>query len=193
MENVVIPNNVKEIGNGAFRYCYKLKDINLDENVVYIGGDVFLKTAFLENLDYDEFGCKYYKDILLGCNENSLKVVVKNGTRIIAGGAFKYLNNLENVELPETLISIGNNAFQDCSKIKEIKLPSGLDKIGEYVFRGCESLRKINIPPKIKEIKEYTFAYCSSLEEVDISNRDIVIDETAFKDSKFTYKGVVND
>ena len=60
-----------------------------------------------------------------------------------------------------------------------------MNNIGEYAFKGCESLQKINIPPKIKEIKKYTFAYCSNLEEVDFSNKDIVIDEKAFKDSKF--------
>lgn len=135
-------------------------------------------------------GCEYpadmYTNAKLSGGESVNGIVIKdNVVRCSKLSSIKFSDsNLEEIE---------GNAFAECSSIEEIKLPESVKAIGEKAFRGCESLRKINIPPKIKEIKEYTFAYCSSLEEVDISNRDIVIDKTAFKDSKFTYKGVVND
>lgn len=50
LDNVVIPNNVLEIGNSAFSYCVKLANITLSNNLTKIGSQAFRNCAKLTQL-----------------------------------------------------------------------------------------------------------------------------------------------
>ena len=173
---------IQVIEDGAFKYCKILENIELNEELTFLGEDVFNNTLWLENIKPDNYGCKYYKNILLCCNGQSPYVEIKSGTRIIAGGAFSLLSTLEKISLPESLKFIGKFAFEECSGLHEVMLPPDVEEIGEFAFKGCQNLNHINIPPKVEKIQKYTFAYCSNLEEVILENKLVEIDETAFKD-----------
>ena len=53
---------------------------------------------------------------------------------------FKNCQSLENVLLPEGLISIGSGAFDGCDALKEIILPESLQKMGVGVFTAAEMI-----------------------------------------------------
>lgn len=51
---------------------------------------------------------------------------------------------------------IGNSAFQNCDNLSELTLPSSLITIGESAFRFT-NIQTIVIPASVREIKEYAF------------------------------------
>ena len=74
--------------------------------------------------------------------------------------------NLQSVEIPDGVTSIGGHAFSGCSGIKSITLPANMTEIGSGAFSGCTSLTSIAIPEGITELNG-TFSGCMSLTSVD--------------------------
>ena len=89
--------------------------------------------------------------------------------------AFQGCQSLETIDLPESVVEIGDQAFSGCSSLKAIKLPFRITKIegGDWheggVFGNCKSLATISIPENVKEIGAWAFMNCSSLHTVSFS------------------------
>lgn len=60
--------------------------------------------------------------------------------------AFASCINLVNLELPESVNSIGNYAFRNCSKLVKMVIPKNVVQIGGSIFSGCSSLEELTIP-----------------------------------------------
>ena len=82
-------------------------------------------------------------------------VSVPYGVQVVRD-AFSENDYVQTVELPETVIHIGENAFKLCKKLIEVKLPNGVKKIGTLAFGYCDKL-KITIPASVTEIAEQAF------------------------------------
>lgn len=91
----------------------------------------------------------------------SLKVVS------IGNWALNYKSLCE-VNLPNTIETIGDYAFYRASNLKKINIPnlSSLQSIGESAFEGT-GLQKIELPPCIKSLGDYTFKN-SEIESVSL-------------------------
>jgi len=97
----------------------------------------------------------------------------------IADGAFRG-TEIQEVELPDTIIEIGKEAFAECYYLEAIDLPSSLQKIGEGAFSYCSSIRSIDIPGSVRFLLRNTFAECFSLESVSFNAGINRIEEAAF-------------
>ena len=75
--------------------------------------------------------------------------------------------NLQLVELPEQLITIGSKAFANCRNLKQVLyMPETCTNIGSSAFQGCNSLAEIFIGKGVKRIEDSAFSGCSSLSTV---------------------------
>ena len=72
------------------------------------------------------------------------KVVVKPGITTIADFVFQDCVNLEEIEIPEGITSIGAFAFTD-SGVKKLHLPASLESVDMFTFSGCENLTEITV------------------------------------------------
>ena len=103
-------------------------------------------------------------------NDQLRSVYIPEGVETIEGGyyagAFHACRNLATVNLPSTLISIGDFTFSGC-KINTIQLPDNLESLGSYAFEGCE-LSSITIPDGISSIRGGVFHNCTNLKEVNL-------------------------
>ena len=88
--------------------------------------------------------------------------------------------NIQSVNIPNSVTSIGESAFQGCSNLTSITIPNSVTSIGEYAFTGCESLSSITIPNSVTSIGEYAFASCESLSSITISSNLTSISEKTF-------------
>ena len=102
----------------------------------------------------------------------------------IGRSVFEDCTNLESIEMPATVISLGDRAFAGCEKIETIILPDGLEYIGAGAFENCKSLAAIVIPSTVKYIGEGAFRGCESLESVVLSEGVLEIGAGAFADCK---------
>ena len=79
------------------------------------------------------------------------KIVVPDGVKVIDSYAFFKIENVESVELPDSVETIGKNSFGS-RKITSINLPENLDVIGDYAFAGCTGIKDISIPDSVNHI-----------------------------------------
>ena len=93
-------------------------------------------------------GIKGIEKGAVGYDPHVTKVIVPEGCGIIGDECFSGLSNLQEIQLPKSLIHIGKKCFRACTKLKKITLPDGLATIGEdaFLMSGIES---INVPNNI--------------------------------------------
>ncbi len=69
---------------------------------------------------------------------------------------------LTQVVLPVSLKSIGLGAFAGCDQLQAIELPATLDSIGSYAF-SATGLTTVTVPATVKYVGECAFSNCQSL------------------------------
>ena len=109
------------------------------------------------------------------------KIIIKEGITTISNNIFKEFTRLKEVELPDTLVSIGDWAFQSCRNLTHLTIPDSVKEIRPYAFWDCYNLKTINIPASMKEIGERAFS-CTGIENVVIPDNIKTIREYAFSD-----------
>src|SRR5699024_6660609 len=135
LKSVDLPGSITEMGRGVFSSCRKLADVKLEEGIEIIGDTAFNScislsqmdlpdsvmmigsyavngTAYYNNTENWENGELYLEGHLLDLqNPVSTSYTVKEGTKSIAGSVFYNAGQLTQIQLPDSLVSIGNNAF----------------------------------------------------------------------------------
>lgn len=99
----------------------------------------------------------------------------------IGAEAFLYSGShlKEGLKFHEGLESIGENAFAFFD-ISELDLPSTLVYIGNGAFNHCENLRRLKLPEELERINDGTFSYCNNLNEIKWSENLKVIGNKSF-------------
>lgn len=174
LAGITIPASVKTIGNNALSGCYNLETIEVaDGNEAYesLGSNVIIE--------------RKTKTLLLGCKNST----IPDGVEAIGALAFNNCQ-IEKIQFPETVKSIGDNAFASCRYLTEVILPEGLDSIAYSAFRDCELLETIEFPTTMKYFGEEAFYNCHNLMNV-VSN---IEDPKEISESVFgySYSGVYN-
>ncbi len=185
LASITLPDNVTSIGDGAFRNCSSLTSITLPDSVTSIGEYAFYDC---NGLQYNE----YNNGLYLGNSTNSYIALIKakdqsitscainENTKTIAAYAFSQCRLLENVIMPNGIISIGEDAFWRCSSLTSITIPDGVTSIGYGAFSGCSSLTSIIIPDSVTSIDGYAFRGCSSLTSITIPDGVTSIGDETF-------------
>ena len=66
----------------------------------------------------------------------------------VADSMFKNCGNMQGIELPSTMKSIGKYAFSNCALLDDIVIPDSVTEIKDRAFSGCASLRNITFLSK---------------------------------------------
>lgn len=131
--------------------------------------DILENVTIHNSYSIKNFGCK------------SLRTVSFFGDRlnIIWSSTFSNTEHLNEIELPNSVTTIGSEAFQN-SGLFSIVLPNSLEKISNSVFRYCKNLGSITLPDSVTSIGEFAFEGCSTLTSVTIGNNVTNIYNYAF-------------
>ncbi|MCH5175756.1 MAG: leucine-rich repeat domain-containing protein [Prevotellaceae bacterium] len=145
LTSITIPNSVKSIGEYAFYGCSRLADV-----VILDGADeLFISTS------------KTYTSPFSGCPIEKLYL----GRNLEYDGAyppFKSMKSITNLEIGDSVSSIGNNAFYGCSGLTEVTIPNSVTSIGNNAFYACYDAL-ITIPNNIEITSGYTFYGCKGV------------------------------
>lgn len=132
VEEVVMPDSVKMIGNEAFSCCKYLKKINLSKNLQkttnQLGNNAcFKKCERLKGIEIPA-GIKEIPNMMFfGCRELS-EVVFHDGLEVIGASVFASCRNLEKISLPKTVKHIKRWAmpYVDELHLASNVVPNGL-------------------------------------------------------------------
>ena len=178
IEKVIIPNTVTRIGSAAFFGCNNLKDITIPNSVTSISSNAFQYTTFIDNFkdDFVILG----DHVLYKYQGTNTNVVIPDGVKIIADYLFYCNTSLTDVTIPESVISIGDNAFYGCSGLTGLTIPNSVMNIGEDAFSNCTGLTDIIIPNSVTRISDGLFSDCSNLANIQFSDSIVEIGSSAF-------------
>lgn len=92
-----------------------------------------------------------------------------NGLKVTKIGeeAFRNIDTLSRVVLPETMKEIGVMSFTDCGKLVEIDIKN-VEKIHWYAFARCYNLKTVTHSGNVKMIGEEAFCDCHSLSDINL-------------------------
>ena len=183
--SVIIPESVTSIGSSVFSNCSSLTSVTIGSSVKSIGSGAFNGTALYNNKNNWENGVLYVGNWLISAN-NSLSgdYIIKDYTSGIVCYAFSDCSSLTSITIPNSVTSIGDYAFRNCSGLTSVNISKNVTRIGNYTFYGCNKLTSVSIPTSVTTISEYAFSGCSSLEAVTIPYSVDSIGDYAFSGCK---------
>ena len=185
--NVEMPNTVKLIGDDAFCFCSRIRQITLSGSLKQIG-----KNAF--------YYCHDIKALELPASLTS-----------VGDGAFYYCKGVDSLFISRNLVNIGVAAFaycgtksivvapentkydsrDNCNAIIETAtgvllsgctntvIPDGVKIIEELAFFGAQ-FQTINLPSSLTEIRKNAFLSCYYLKEIEMPDALVSLGDSAF-------------
>ena len=149
--SIRIPDDVKVIGEGAFRCCKTIKSIELPNSITKIESQAFKNCTNLERIIFSE------------------------QLASIDDEAFYACVNLDEIEFPSMLSYIGSRAFYGCKYLERIRFPEHLTEIGDESFKVCINLEEIVFGNSIQKIGRQAFANTIWLERKRKENPLVIV------------------
>lgn len=151
LTSIDIPNGVTSIGSSAFSGCSAMQEITIPESVTAVGTDAFTNCsgkAFINcNIDttysnYTDFSFENagFDEVVIGDNVEVIgyhafttasmtKLTLGKNVKEIRGWAFGNNFYLKNLDIPDSVTTIGDSAFWGCVNIVSTTFGTGLTTI----------------------------------------------------------------
>lgn len=189
-ENVIIPDGVTAIGDGAFRGRTNVISITIPDGVTEIGDSAFSGCNNLTGITIPNSVTKIGVSAFKNCYKLAGITIPDNVTKI-NNNTFYNCIGLTSITIPDSVTEIGASAFYNCFKVVDITLPDSVTEISSYTFSNCVSLTSITIPDGVTEIGDFAFYKCTGLTAVKGCTNIVFIGDYAFfgceKLKKFPY------
>ena len=137
--DLVIPDGVTKINDFAFEGCFSIVSVTIPYSVKNIGRAAFGQCT---NLKKGVLNCPVIGGF---CLSNSPVSEIEIGDSVISIGenAFCNLTNLANIIIPSNIKDIGSNAFKNCTALSSVKMGRGVVSVGKNAFSGCEGITAV--------------------------------------------------
>ena len=123
-------------------------------------------------------------DIIIPCEHKGKPVTS------IGSGAFKALEAISSVTIPDSVTSIGASAFYGCTGLTSITLGNEVESIRDEAFAYCTGLTSITIPDSVTCIGASAFYCCEKLTDITLSGDNaLYIGVSAFSGTMYYNDG----
>lgn len=209
-----IGNNLTYINSYYFSGCTSLKEVILPDNIVELGREAFKNCTSLQTIDLSKIK-EIGESTFEGCT--SLSSIDLSSVNTIGDYAFDGCTALTEVYIPDSVINMGTNVFLNCVNLTtftvsesnsayklgekgellnydetqilyvptyvtgEYVIPNGV-MVGDYAFAGT-GVTKVTIPNSMTVIPDGMFAGCAQLTEVVMHDGITEIGNYAFEGS----------
>lgn len=116
-----------------------------------------------------------------------LELVIAEDSKLTRIGDYAfYCNKLESINLPDSLVSIGDAAFMACNYLTSITIPANVETIGMKAFQSTDALQEVIFAEgsKVTVISEFAFSQPSCkmiLKSVVLPENLVRIENNAFE------------
>lgn len=137
--DVVIPDGVTKIGQGAFKGNKQIESVVFPESLVTVGFESFRDCTHLQKV--------YTNDLLVRIRQD----------------AFSGCKTLQEIRFPASLKTLCKGAFYGCAALQQINIPLSVTRILPWTFANCKALKpECVILPDHLEVAETAFRGCVS-------------------------------
>ncbi len=189
--SVTIPSSIMSIDNWAFRDCYSLANIRIEDSENPLSMVDGYWSPFSANNAYTYIT---ERNVYIGRNLTlSGTTTVFDGITSVEFGPnvttinsylFYQAAKLSSVTIGNGVTTIGDRAFQEAGTSVEemvVTMGNGVTSIGENAFNSCSHLKAVTLPSSLTEIKAYAFQ-STGLTRITIPASVTNIREWAFRD-----------
>lgn len=199
LTQVLLPKLLTYIGPYAFGECIGLKSFTVPESVSFIGESALFTNQgdckFDINVDENNPYFSSLDNVVFDKNKTRLMICsrLKSGSYTIPSTvttidprAFAVCGLLTSIQIPISVINIGETAFADCSNWKgTLTIPSSITKIADFTFGGCD-FTSVLIPNTITSIGDWAFIANRNLKTITIPSSVNHLGELAFSCENLT-------
>ena len=201
IETIVFPDSLRVIGRYAFDNCRSLKTVYIGRGLTEIQEQAFSYANVQDTYIKDANAwCKVAMNAVLEGKTHFLddsgnevsEVVLDRSVTAIPQYAFRG-SNITSIEIPDTVMSIGDSAFSGCAQLTEITIPDSVKTIGSYAFSSCTGLEEVNLGSGIDRIRYCSFSHCEKLKQITLPDAVTSIESYAFTYCKALQKITIPD
>lgn len=140
LEEVVLPNTIKEIGWAAFRSLPALKKVNIPESVERIGNSSFSGCSCLQKIDLSSLSHLIEISNNAFSSSSCVPISLKLPDGLETIGSFAFSNTgVTSVDFSNaSLYNISDNAFGECPITGALSFPGTLRSIGHSAFASAK-------------------------------------------------------
>lgn len=181
IKSIIIPNNVKSLGNEAFRGCLQLTNVVIGDGI--------------SDIEFATFsGCSRLVEITIGRNVKTIdnyafsNCVNLNTVNIFDLKAFceiEYKKTSSGSEV-HPLFSYANKLLVNGEELHDLIVPNDVTTIGSYSFCGYKGLKSVIISNNVTRIGKNSFDGCTNLSSFTMGNNVKRIEEFALRNCNLT-------
>lgn len=153
--NIVIPENVQQIGAGAFYNNKTVKTVTIPESVTSVGMRAFAGCTALKTADLPESLVHLNDEAFSGCTSLQSTVIPKN-VELLGDSVFLGCTALNTAQLLSQA-DISDGLFASCTSLEYVVLVNGTERIGNYAFYNCKNLSEISVPSSVASVSDTAF------------------------------------
>lgn len=192
LSRIILPPGLRSIGSEAFVNC-PISQIRFPYQLEYIGNNCFAGTRISEiniprntrvdgmpgnnanlqaiNVEQGNISLSSIDGILYDSRGTTLLMVpggasgylsIPHNVTAIGARALEY-SRLSQVDIPPSVVSIGEGAFYGCVNLTNIEIPNGVTQIAANTFNSCKNLQRVVLPRGIISIGANAFCECRKL------------------------------
>ena len=188
LQSIYIPRTVKAVEPYAAIKAEKLNRVNVadESQLENIGEQAFKMCIGLKRFVFDGTSLKLNtigNAAFNGCT--ALEKVQWNGKselKTIKDYAFFKCTSLNNFDMPNSTLSVGNSAFRYNESLTDIHLSTSLNYIDEYAFGEC-GFSHITLPESLANIQAGAFINNEHLQEITLPERLQGLGSAAFENN----------
>lgn len=203
IKSIIISNNVKSLGNEAFRGCLQLTNVVIGDGI--------------SDIEFATFsGCSRLVEITIGRNVKTidnyafsncvnlntvnifdLKAFCEIEYKKTSSGSevhplFSYANKLlvngeelHDLIVPNDVTTIGSYSFCGYKGLKSVIISNNVTRIGKNSFDGCTNLSSFTMGNNVKRIEEFALRNCNLTTSIKIPSTLTYIGSSAFLGNQF--------
>ncbi|WP_026391855.1 leucine-rich repeat domain-containing protein [Haploplasma modicum] len=127
-QNVTVPREVTHLSDEFIKKHKQIKKISIHKNITKISHGLFYNNNKLKKVYFEK--------------DSKLSVITE--------ACFENCTSLENITLPDNVVTIKARAFKNCSSIKELTLPESVLEVHPDAFYGWTKEQIIKSPISLK-------------------------------------------
>ncbi|KAL7721502.1 hypothetical protein QTN25_001171 [Entamoeba marina] len=160
LHSIKLPTTLRYLGNNSFSGCTNLTLIECPRNSnLVIGFQSYSSYTLLD----DDMKQQITTISLSPLELRNLNFQIPTSVQIRLDDYCysKEYHNPSTVNIPTSVISIGNFCFNRISDVKSVVIPTSVTSIGQNCFNYCNAITSLQLPTTIQSIGSYSFCNCT--------------------------------